>query len=111
MAALRSAEPGLLSTVVDLLRARREGGDGISRRQRDRLAAIIAHARAKSPLYQRFYSGLPDQPELPDLPPVTKQQLMASFDEWVCDPQVTLAGVRAFVAGSAPAGRVASSAW
>ena len=104
MAALRSAEPGLLSTVVDLLRARREGADGISRRQRDRLAAIIAHARAESPLYQRFYSGLPDQPELPDLPPVTKQQLMASFDEWVCDPQVTLAGVRAFVAGSAPAG-------
>lgn len=104
MAALRSAEPGLLSTVVDLLRARREGGDGINRRQRDRLAAIVAHARANSILYQRLYSGLPDRPELPDLPPVTKQQLMASFDEWVCDPQVTLAGVRAFVAGSAPAG-------
>lgn len=29
---------------------------------------------------------------------------MASFDDWVCDPRLTLAGVEAFVAGPEPAG-------
>lgn len=38
---------------------------------------------------------------LRDLPPVTKRELMASFDDWVTDTRVTLAGVEAFVADPA----------
>lgn len=34
---------------------------------------------------------------LTDLPPVSKGQLMAAFDDWVCDPKVTLADVREFI--------------
>lgn len=41
---------------------------------------------------------------LDSIPPVAKQQLMASFDDWVCDRRVTLAGVEAYVAGPDPAG-------
>ena len=104
MAAPRSTEPGLLRVVGDLLRARRGNASGIARRQSERLPALISHARTNSLFYQRLYAGLPSQPALEDLPPVTKQQLMAAFDDWVCDPAVTLAGVRAFVAGSVPAG-------
>lgn len=100
----RSPEPGLLGVAADLLRTRREGIAGIDRRQHERLRTLIAHARANSPVYQRLYTGLPERPELTELPPVNKRQLMASFDDWVCDPQVTLAGVEAFVSGSVPAG-------
>ena len=39
-----------------------------------------------------------------ELPPVTKQELMARFDDWVTDPAVTRAGVEAFVADPALVG-------
>lgn len=96
--------PGLIAVVIDLLRARHGGGAGIAERQQQRLSALIAHARTNSVFYQRLYAGVPTQPMLVDLPPVTKRQLMSSFDEWVCDPEITLARVREFIAGPSPVG-------
>jgi phenylacetate-coenzyme A ligase PaaK-like adenylate-forming protein len=64
-----------------------------------RLALMLTWARAHSSLYQGLYRNLP--PVLRGLnrvPPVTKTMLMARFDEWVTDPQVTWAGLAAFVA-------------
>lgn len=95
---------GLIRTILDLLRARREGISGIEGRQHARLSELVAHARAHSPVYRDLYAGLPERPVLADLPPVSKPQLMASFDEWVCDRRITHAGVRAFVGSGAPAG-------
>jgi phenylacetate-coenzyme A ligase PaaK-like adenylate-forming protein len=92
-------EPGLIAVALDVLRARREGPAAIDRRRRERLHMLLMHARANSPFYQRHYAHLPAGiPALTDLPPVTKHQLMGSFDDWVCDPAVTLTGVREFVA-------------
>ncbi len=114
MAGRRSTKPGdpdragrrstsALAVTLDLIRIRWQGRAAIEARRRKRTEALIAHARANSPFYQRHYADIPNQ-QLDSLPPVTKRQLMASFDEWVCDPRVTLAGVQQFVAGSAPAG-------
>jgi phenylacetate-coenzyme A ligase PaaK-like adenylate-forming protein len=90
---------------VDLLRARREGLSGLGRRQQGRFNALVAHARAKSPYYQRLYRFLPaSSPSLCELPPVTKPELMNSFDEWLTDPAVTRAGVEAFIADPARIG-------
>lgn len=97
-----SKAPGKWRTVLDLWRAEREGPAGLARRQETRLAALVAHARARSRFFQSLYRHLP--PEgigLRDLPPVTKRALMASFDDWVTDPRVTRAGVEAFVADPA----------
>lgn len=86
------------STTVDLLRAQQEGTGGVARRRQARLAALLAHARARSPYYRQLYRGLrDDRVDLGDLPPVTKGELMASFDAWVTDPAVTRTGVEAFV--------------
>jgi phenylacetate-CoA ligase len=80
----------------------REGAAGLARRQEARLASLIEHARAGSPFYQRLYR---DQPAhgvvLRNLPPVTKPELMAAFDDWVTDPAVTRAGVEAFISDPA----------
>lgn len=58
-----------------------------------------------SPFYQRHYAGLPpDAANLADLPPVTKPQLMAAFDDWLCDREITLADVRQFASDSARIG-------
>ncbi len=97
--------PRTIRLALDLLRAQRQGWPGIDRRQRARLTALLNHARANSRFYQRLYGAVPsDRTVLADLPPVTKQQLMNSFEDWVCDPQITRAGVESFVTGPAQAG-------
>jgi len=66
--------------------------------QQQRLAQMIAYARDHSPFYRQLYRDLPTGfSKLQDLPPVTKPQLMANFDEWATDRAVTRAGVEAFV--------------
>lgn len=90
-------------TVVDVLRASRDGPSGLARRRDARLSELVAWARTGSPYYRRLYRDLPhcgDLPQRPvalgDFPAVTKADLMAAFDDWVTDPRVTLAGVEAF---------------
>ena len=68
-------------------------------RQQARLADLVRFARAQSPLYRDLYRHLPVHvADLRQLPPVTKPQLMARFDEWVTDPAVTRAGIGAYLA-------------
>lgn len=87
-----------MSLLRDARAARKQGGQAIERRQRERLADMVAFARAHSPHYQQLYRGLPERVSNPALLPVTsKAELMARFDDWVTDPAVSLAATRAFV--------------
>ncbi|MFF9864644.1 phenylacetate--CoA ligase family protein [Streptomyces sp. NPDC013953] len=79
-------------------RTLRQGPDVLAHRQRERLAAVVDFARAHSPYYRELYRTLPDRVEDPAVLPVThKHALMARFDDWVTDPEVTIDRVRAFV--------------
>lgn len=90
---------GEARVALDMVRAQREGADGLAARRDARLTALVAHARVKSPFYRYRYAGQPlDRSSARDLPPVTKPELMKSFDDWVTDPRITRAGVEAFVA-------------
>lgn len=94
--------PHTLRLLLDARAARRGDAEGLARRQRDRLADMVVHARTASPYYRRHYQGLPATITDPQLLPITtKAELMAHFDEWVTDPAVTLADVEAFVADPA----------
>lgn len=96
---------GTVRAAVDLLRAQREGPSGLIRRQQARFDTLVAQTRANSRFYKRLYGGLPTgRVGLRELPPVTKPELMTSFDEWVTDPAVTRAGVEAFVTDRARIG-------
>ncbi len=67
--------------------------------QRRRLAELVQHARTGSPYYRDLYSGLP--PGVDDsasLPVTDKKALMAHYDDWATDREVTLARARAFAA-------------
>ncbi|MBB3729036.1 phenylacetate--CoA ligase family protein [Nonomuraea dietziae] len=87
------------SLALDARRALREGHPGIDRRQRARLAEMVAYARAHSPYYRELYRNLPERVDDPEALPVTdKKTLTARFDDWVTDRQVTLERVEAFVA-------------
>lgn len=88
-----------MSIARDARRALREGPAAIAERQRARLAEIVAYARVHSPYYREMYGGLPPHVDDPSLLPVTnKKLLMARFDDWVTDREVTLDRVQAFVA-------------
>jgi phenylacetate-CoA ligase len=88
----------MLGHAWDVWRAGQGPPSGILRRQRARLRALIAFARTHSPFYQQLCRELPrGAEELRAIPPVTRRQLMASFDEVVTDRAVTRTGVEAFV--------------
>lgn len=85
--------------LADLRRARREGIAAVARRQRTRLAEMVAHARTASPYYRDLYRDVPEHADDPALLPVTdKARLMARFDDWATDRRVTLDAARAFLA-------------
>lgn len=76
-----------------------KGYDEVMAHQREVLAKLLTVARTSSPFYQRLYSHLPEQlPAFQYLPPVTKPQLMTSFDDWATDRAVTLKSAEAFLA-------------
>lgn len=93
-----------LRLALDARRATRDGEAAIADRQAARLAAMLAHAHAKSPIYRERWAGLPPTARLDELPPVSKPELMARFDDWVIDPRLTLAAVEEFVADPDRAG-------
>lgn len=68
-------------------------------RQRARLDALVAIARERSPYYRHIYHGMPERvDDLRTLPPTSKPELMANFDDWTTDPQVTRGRVEGFIA-------------
>ena len=62
-----------------------------------RLQALVAHARVNSPYYQKLYANVPEEFALEELPSTDKRQLMAHWNEWICDRDLTLQEVEAFM--------------
>ena len=88
---------GFLSALLSTRKAKKLTPQEIRELQRERLAVLVRHARAHSAVYREKYAGLPDDPALETLPPTSKPELMARFDEWVTDPAVTLADLQHYV--------------
>ena len=71
----------------------------LRRRQASRLQAVWAAALAGSVFYRERLKGLaPGLDSLAAVPPVTRQELMARFQDWVCDPALSLAELQDFTA-------------
>ncbi|MCX2930384.1 phenylacetate--CoA ligase family protein [Mycobacterium sp. CVI_P3] len=67
----------------------------MARLQRARLQKLVSHARTASPYYRQLYRQVPPGPiELRCLPVTNKRDLMAHFDDWVTDPEITLDTLR-----------------
>ena len=95
----------MIPLLLDARRARKAGPEGIERRQRARLSALVTHAREHSRYYAALYERLPERVEDAALLPVTtKRTLMSRFDDWVTDPAVTLDRMRAFISDPALVG-------
>ena len=91
--------------ALDMWRAQREGAAGLQRRREARLAALVDHARSRSNFYRDRFRGVADgNHALGDLPPVSKPELMDSFDDWVTDPRVDRQAVERFVSDASLVG-------
>ncbi|WP_300174261.1 AMP-binding protein [Rhodoferax sp.] len=87
------------TTSLDVLVSARTTALALAVRQRERLEALLLTARRDSRFYREHLRAiLPGVTPLGLLPPVTRHQLMARFDDWVTDPRLTLAGLQAFTA-------------
>jgi len=93
-------DPLSLSAVaLDVLAAQRGSAQGIEERQRLRLARVLDAALHGSRLYRAHWpQGATAATSLSALPMVSRGQLMGSFSDWVTDPQLELAALRAFTA-------------
>ncbi len=90
----------LLSTFVfDTEGLSRATPEALAEVQLRRINELVAYARRHAPFYERRYRGLPEViRDVRELPPVTKRELMANFDEVVTDPAVREIEVRRHLA-------------
>lgn len=88
-----------LARMTGIWWTRGAGRTAIAATGRQRFDALVRFARERSPFYREAYRRVPaGETDPSELPVVTKRQLMTRFDDWVTDPDVTLAGVEAFLA-------------
>jgi phenylacetate-coenzyme A ligase PaaK-like adenylate-forming protein len=83
--------------VTNLMWTRCLGRASIAAARDQRLRERIKHARTHSPFYRKRYRELPADATLSQLPPVTKAELMASFDEWATDRAIAWRQVEEFL--------------
>jgi phenylacetate-CoA ligase len=82
--------------AIDVRVAARATAQAIAERQAQRLA-LLFQAALTTGFYRRSWHGHdPSDTPLCALPVVSKSQLMRNFDAAVNDPEITLAGLRAF---------------
>lgn len=95
--------PRLITKMFQVGRAQRYGPDEIRRLQAKRLRRLLEHVLSRSRFYRAYYGkhGITrdhlDGITLRHLPPITKEMVMEHFDDLVCDPNVTRAGVERFL--------------
>ena len=88
-----------LSGMTDLWMTRGAGIPQVMSAGHRRLDELVRYAREHSPYYRRAYGKLrkAGTVRLADLPAVTKRELMAHFDDWVTDREITRSGLAAFL--------------
>lgn len=67
-----------------------ENPTSIARRRQNRLADLVALARANSLYHKELYIGRPERiDDRAQLPITNKRDLMARYDDWATDPDIT----------------------
>ena len=87
---------GLLDKMIKTYRGDRWSREKIEAVQRKRLAALVRFAKENSHFYRDLYTGIGEDFSLEDLPPVSKPELMAHFDQVLTDRSITMARVDEF---------------
>lgn len=76
--------------ILSMISGRREQS-AIAARQQTRLEDLVRYTKTHSPFYRKVYR------DKGYLQPITKHDLMAHFDDWVTDPEVSISSVEDFL--------------
>ncbi|MEQ1515917.1 MAG: hypothetical protein ABL931_05445 [Usitatibacteraceae bacterium] len=88
------------SVALEIMAANYASPEALARQQRARLSTLLGSAIRGSTFYaEHLRSVNPDVTPLIELPTVTRTQLMARFDDWVTDSELTLDGLHKFTSG------------
>ncbi len=87
---------GLILAMVKTLRGSSLSREKLEKLQNRRLKKLVRYARKHSPYYRSLFSGIGNGFRLEDLPPTTKPQMMASFDDVVTDRRITMQKINTF---------------
>ena len=87
---------GLFDKMIKTLVGDRRSREKITAVQRKRLTALVNMARERSPFYQKLYADIGNDFALTDLPPVSKPELMAHFDDVLTDRSITMERIDSF---------------
>jgi phenylacetate-CoA ligase len=88
----------ILQATLRYQRNARLSPEGLGALQRRKLERLVAHARRASPFFARRYAGVPERGfRLDELPPVSKAEMMTSFDDYCTDRRLRRDAVAAFV--------------
>lgn len=65
--------------------------------QSQRLQELVEYVRKKSPYFKELYKDLPDNFSLTDLPPTSKKEMQANFNEWLTDSELNKEIIRKYL--------------
>ena len=97
---------GLIGKMIKTYGGDRRPREKIAAVQKKRLASLVKFARENSPFYRDLYAGIGDDFSLADLPPVSKPELMAHFDDVLTDRRVAMPRIDAFTQDTDNIGRM-----
>ncbi len=86
----------LFGKMVKTCKGDRWPREKIASVQKKRLKALVRIAKEKSPFYRELYAGIGGDPSLNDIPPVSKPELMAHFDDVLTDRGITMDRINDF---------------
>ena len=100
-------KPSFAKIAWDVRRASRATPEAIQTLQQVRLAELVNYARQHSTYYAKQYAHLPEEiNDVGQLPITGKVALMANFDDWVTDKELSRAGLEQFVADKSSIGHL-----
>ena len=74
--------------------------------QARRLKKLVSYAKTNSSYYKRLYADISDDFSLSDLPIISKPEMMANFDEFVTDNNITMSRIDNFTKNTENIGRM-----
>ena len=96
---------GLLKAIALTRRADKMTDKERQALQKQRLSELVAYVRANSPYFARLYQEIDDEAPLSSLPATNKVEMMAHFDEWLTDRNITTDKINRFMSDISNVGK------
>ena len=87
---------GLITAMIKTWKSNNADRNKISQIQQQRLKKLVRYARENSPYYKKLYKGISDDFSLSDLPTTDKVEMMAHFNDFLTDRNITMDRINEF---------------